>query len=103
MNESMKKLTGKTIVSVEGNKYKLGKISGYGSQGVVYEDETGSEMIKLYYPVDSDVINADKIVLYAADDDLQKEAFDNLTASCKVSGDFKQLFTEDMWTTYEVR
>ncbi len=65
---------------------------------VFYMDEENTDKI-----VDKDVINADKIVLYAADDDLQKEAFDNLTASCKVSGDFKQLFTEDMWTTYEVR
>lgn len=61
MNESMKKLTGETIVSVDGRKYKLGKVSGYGSQGVVYEDDTGLQMIKLYYPVNSDVIKEDMV------------------------------------------
>ena len=65
---------------------------------VFYMDEENTEKL-----TDSEVTKADKIILYAADDDLQKEAFDNLTESCAVSGDFKQLFTEDMWTTYEVR
>ncbi|RKM54252.1 hypothetical protein D6853_13555 [Butyrivibrio sp. X503] len=65
---------------------------------VFYMDEENTQKLE-----DKDVTQADKIILYAADDDMQKEAFDNLISSCAVAGDFKQLFTEDMWTTYEVR
>ena len=64
---------------------------------VFYMDEENTSVLQ-----EKSVTDADKIILYAADDDLQKEAFDNLTASCKVSGDYKELFKEDMWTVYEV-
>ena len=50
MFAKMQNLTGETIITVNGIKYKLGKLAGYGAQGVVYEDTTGSKMIKLYYP-----------------------------------------------------
>ncbi len=65
---------------------------------VFYMDEENTDKI-----MDFDVTSADKIILYAADDELQKDAFDNLVSSCAVSGDYKLLFTEDMWSTYEVR
>lgn len=65
---------------------------------VFYMDEENTEVLK-----DKEVTEADKIILYAADDDLQKEAFDNLTASCKIKGDYSELFKEDMWTVYEVK
>ena len=65
---------------------------------VFYMDEENTEVLK-----DKEVTEADKIILYAADDDLQKEAFDNLTVSCKIKGDYSELFEEDMWTVYEVK
>jgi hypothetical protein len=40
-------------------------------------------------------------VLYAADDDYQKEAFDNLKSSANLTN-IKWIATEDMWNTYEV-
>lgn len=59
MSERMQNLTGETIITVDGKKYKLGKLAGYGAQGVVYEDNSGSKMIKLYYPTGSKVIDED--------------------------------------------
>lgn len=59
MSEKMQNLTGGIIITVEGKKHKLGKLAGYGAQGVVYEDGTGSKMIKLYYPTGSKVIDED--------------------------------------------
>ena len=59
MSERMKNLTGETIITIDGKKHKLGKLAGYGAQGVVYEDGTGSKMVKLYYPSGSNVINED--------------------------------------------
>lgn len=59
MNGRMQNLTGKTIITVDGKRNKLGKIAGYGAQGVVYEDGTGSKMIKLYYPTGSDIVDED--------------------------------------------
>ena len=59
MSERMRNLTGDTIITIDGKKYKLGKVAGYGAQGVVYEDETGDWMIKLYYPTGSKVIDND--------------------------------------------
>lgn len=56
MSERMQNLTGETIITVYGKKYKLGKLAGYGAQGVVYEDASGKKMIKLYYPSGSDII-----------------------------------------------
>lgn len=57
----MQNLTGETIITVDGKKYKLGKLAGYGAQGVVYEDASGKKMIKLYYPSGSDIIEEDII------------------------------------------
>ncbi len=42
---------------------------------------------------------ADKIILYAADDDLQEESIKNLMESCGMR-DIKPLFVEDMWKSY---
>ncbi len=60
MNGKMENLSGKVIITVEGKKYKLGKLAGYGSQGVVYS--AGDFMVKLYYPsgsvsVDEDILD----------------------------------------------
>ncbi len=57
----MQNLTGETIITVDGKKYKLGELAGYGAQGVVYEDYSGKKMIKLYYPSGSDIIEEDII------------------------------------------
>lgn len=57
----MKNLTGETIITVDGKKYKLGKLAGYGAQGVVYEDASEKKMIKLYYPSGSDIVEEDII------------------------------------------
>lgn len=59
MSERMQNLAGETIITVDGKKHKLGELAGYGAQGVVYEDGTGSKMIKLYYPTGSNVIDED--------------------------------------------
>ena len=55
----MENLSGNVITTVAGKKYKLGKLAGYGSQGVVYADSTGDLMIKLYYPSGSEAVDAD--------------------------------------------
>ena len=49
------------------------------------------------------VAGADKIILYAADNDLQEKAFENLFESCKGLRSMESVFTEDMWTVYEVK
>ena len=59
MSERMQNLTGETIITVDGKKHELGKLAGYGAQGVVYEDSTGNKMIKLYYPTGSKIIDED--------------------------------------------
>lgn len=55
----MQNLTGEIIITTDGKKYKLGKLAGYGAQGVVYEDESGNKMIKLYYPTGSNIVDED--------------------------------------------
>lgn len=55
----MQNLTGEIIITTDGKKYKLGKLAGYGAQGVVYEDESRNKMIKLYYPTGSNVVDED--------------------------------------------
>ena len=57
----MQNLTGETIITTDGKKIKLGKLSGYGAQGVVYEDASGKKMIKLYYPSGSNIVEEDII------------------------------------------
>lgn len=61
MSERMQNLTGETIRTVDGKKHTLGKVAGYGAQGVVYEDETGNKMVKLYYPTGSKRIDEDTL------------------------------------------
>ncbi len=64
---------------------------------VYYMDEENLDTL-----TDLEVIEADKIILYAADDDLQQEAFDNLLDSCPNLSDMIMVFQEDMWSTYEL-
>ena len=63
---------------------------------VYYMDEENISPI-----VDAKIASADRIILYAADDDLQDKAFDNLMSSTGLSV-MNRVFEEDMWTTYEV-
>ena len=51
---------------------------------------------------DAEVISADRVILYAADDDMQQKAFDNLFDSCSALSVMRPVDSEDMWTTYEV-
>ncbi len=64
---------------------------------VFYMDEENLDSI-----VEPELASADKIILYAADDDLKQEAMANLFESCPGLGVVKTVATEDMWTTYEV-
>ena len=57
----MKDLTGEMVITLSGKKYRLEKLAGSGAQGVVYEDATGSKMIKFYYPTESKVLDEDII------------------------------------------
>ena len=59
MSERMQNLAGETIVTIDGKKHRLGEMAGYGAQGVVYEDSTGTKMIKLYYPSGSKIVDED--------------------------------------------
>ncbi len=61
MSGRMLNLIGKTIVTLDGKKYTLGKMMGHGAQGVVYEDSTGSRMIKFYYPAESSLLDEDRL------------------------------------------
>ena len=61
MSGKMQNLTGEVITTISGKKNKLEKLAGSGAQGVVYEDTSGSKMIKLYYPTGSKVIDEDII------------------------------------------
>ncbi len=65
---------------------------------VYYMDEENTAPV-----TDPAVTEASKIILYAADDDFQDEAFDNLLGSCKNLGTMTRVFSEDMWSTYEVK
>lgn len=57
MKSKMENLKGKTIISQNGNKYRLDKMIGYGGQGVVYADDKGEKVIKLYYPLGHESLN----------------------------------------------
>jgi hypothetical protein len=64
---------------------------------VYYMNEENYEVI-----TDSEVVDADKIVLYIADDDFQKFALDNIEKSTGL--ETRELInTEDMWCTYELK
>ena len=64
---------------------------------VFYMDEENLERI-----TDKEVVSADRIILYAADDDLQQKAFENLLLSSNGLTIMESVSKEDMWTTYEV-
>ncbi len=64
---------------------------------VYYMDEENTEPI-----TDESILGADKIILYAADDDKQKEAFENLMSCCRKLSVMSEISGEDMWTTYEI-
>ena len=64
---------------------------------VYYMNEENLEKV-----TDSDVVNADKIILYVADDDYKNDAICNLVESCKNLDVIKEVDSEDMWTTCEV-
>lgn len=49
ITENFEDLVGKTIRTVTNQEYTLKKMVGQGGQGVVFEDESGKRMIKLYY------------------------------------------------------
>ena len=59
MSERMQNLTGETIITISGKRYKLGKLAGCGAQGVVYEYDTRLKIIKLYYPSGSEIVDED--------------------------------------------
>ena len=65
---------------------------------VFYMDEENLDKI-----TDPAVCDADKIILYAADNDLQEKAFENLFDSCHKLSSMDRVFTEDMWSTFEVK
>ncbi len=65
---------------------------------VFYMDEENLDKI-----TDPAVTGADKIILYAADNELQENAFENLFDSCAHLTSMTQVFTEDMWSVYEVK
>ena len=65
---------------------------------VFYMDEENLERI-----TDKTVTSADDIILYAADDDLQREAFTNLLESCNGVSSMEPLFVEDMWISYKLQ
>ena len=65
---------------------------------VFYMNEENVE--KLTEP---DVINADKIILYVADSDLNEAAINNLTDSCTKVQNLTRIDSEDMWTTCEIK
>lgn len=63
MNGRMQNLAGEIITTTDGKRYRLGKMAGYGAQGVVYEDDSGKKMIKLYYPTGSSIVDNDILEL----------------------------------------
>ncbi len=64
---------------------------------VFYMDESVLDRI-----TDPQVTGASKIILYAADEEDQKLAFDNLIESCNELSEMTWISAEDMWTTYEI-
>ena len=52
---------------------------------------------------DADVVNADKLILYVADNELKEDALRNILDSRVNRGNLTEVDSEDMWTTYEVQ
>lgn len=63
---------------------------------VFYMDEENLEPL-----LESDVVHADKIILYIADDDHQAEAFQNFFSSVEATH-LDEKFTADMWQSFEI-
>ena len=61
MNGKIKNLTGATIIAESGTKYTLKEQIGYGAQGVVYEENSGKFMVKLYYPSNCQSLDEDMV------------------------------------------
>lgn len=59
MNSRIEDLTGQQIVTEKGLRIKLVKQAGCGAQGIVYEEDSGKYMIKLYYPTGSSTVDED--------------------------------------------
>jgi hypothetical protein len=64
---------------------------------VYYMDESNLQRI-----TEPEVVNADKVILYVADEDHQKEAIEEFANSCKNLPDITWISSEDMWTTFEL-
>ncbi len=50
MSNRIEQLTGTIITTKTGTTYKLTKVAGSGTQGVIYNEVSGKKMIKIYYP-----------------------------------------------------
>lgn len=61
MNGKTDNLTGMTVISESGKKYVLKEIIGNGTQGVVYEDESGKYVIKFYFPAESEMLDMERL------------------------------------------
>ena len=62
MNDRLKDLTGVTLTSESGNKYRIEEQIGSGAQGVVYKESSSKYVVKLYYPshnagMDDDIVD----------------------------------------------
>ncbi|MBP3279202.1 MAG: hypothetical protein J6M44_09635, partial [Butyrivibrio sp.] len=64
---------------------------------VFYMDESNLQRI-----TDPEIVNADKVILYVADEDHQKEAIEEFVNSCKNLSDITWISSEDMWTTFQI-
>ncbi|MBE5828332.1 MAG: hypothetical protein E7305_02590 [Butyrivibrio sp.] len=64
---------------------------------VFYMDESNLEGI-----TEPEIVNADKVILYVADEDHEQEAIEGLVDSCKKLSDITWISSEDMWTTFEI-
>ncbi len=65
---------------------------------VFYMDEENLEPL-----TEPEITGASEITLYAADDPMQMEAFDNLLNSCDNLSEMAPLFVEDMWSSYALK
>jgi hypothetical protein len=51
---------------------------------------------------EKEVVEASRIILYVADDQVKDEAINNLIDCCKMIVSKSYISSEDMWTTYEM-
>lgn len=64
---------------------------------VYYMDESNLQRV-----TDPEIVNADKVILYVADEDHQKDAIEEFLKGCKNLSDITWICSEDMWTTFEM-